>query len=398
MTGLTQEINSLYFATDLQWNDNCRGVQNGKLIVYGKNITDSCLMTQKGTVTVVRTENMNEKLGLTDPSLINCGEYGSLADVLSNINEHSKYKGFKIDFGDLPPCVAYRCSTTFVPLTTDESSKKIVPANYSYNTFDEEDPTNMLLVVTPTGISVHTDTVGWYRLYAESVDNGEIHTHWYEAEKTDFAVGHAQAETPTDAEEHKTKRAKVTSLGPDGDIQTCSRMLVVSIPLKKKPPHPPSYQNRSLSSSLSCDQDDGPKYRNLSAADAYAARLNVSEDVVDTVSAKNISLVRDTTSSIVVTQCDYNVVIVPANNPRYILNKRDAEWCIKAMERSYGLGKFGTCKLSELPAMLHKFEKSHMEEIQKGWDASKEKSIKQAKKSAMEDPFKPIKNALAAFE
>ena len=66
---------------------------------------------------------------------------------------------------------------------------------YNYNTRDDDDPRNLLLLCTTQGVALQQDGAGAKRVYHHATaPDGIVHRYWLEAEQSDHKVGGAQAE------------------------------------------------------------------------------------------------------------------------------------------------------------------------------------------------------------
>jgi hypothetical protein len=56
---------------------------------------------------------------------------------------------------------------------------------YSYQTLNDSNPRNLLILVTPQGVSVHQDVAGAGRVFIHEIDEEQkIHRHFLEAERS----------------------------------------------------------------------------------------------------------------------------------------------------------------------------------------------------------------------
>lgn len=359
------------------WQDNARGVHNGKLSCWGRNITDTEYVGEDGTpFPMVRPPNLDEKLGVFPASKILLrdarGARVTLQSVLENTDAHCRYMFPKgIDAKVAPDeKVAVRFQTQFVPLG-GQASRKIAAQHYSYQTKTAADPCNAILFGNAQGLHAHADAPGKNRLLAHGDRGGEITEHWFVAEPTAHDVGAAQHD---DEGAPSANKARAVEIGVEGMGPLANCAVCVSIP------------HTQTGTYGGADDPDNtfPVYRSLGAT-VKAARLSVDEAVAGKKRARDVAIVRDPTQPIVVTVMLYATVQVPDGAPARILPE-DLALAVKAMERGYALAeKHGgaVCKLSELPAMLHKLEAKHLAHIA----ADPEKA----------DPFAPTPRALAAF-
>jgi hypothetical protein len=354
-----ESSNKKYTTVLTAWTDNMRGVTTGPagapvLSCFGSNITDQRLVSQDGVpIPFVRSENYDEHLGCVAPENLLCGDAGTFADLWRDLDAVLETMKLKLE-GKPSVCgdVVVRLQNCFVSVE-EGKTRQVAPANFSYQTSDVSDPCNLLLVVTPTGISVHTDGVGYTKLFSREAKDGEVLDSWYEAEKTDFAVGHAQTADGEKGPSSK-KRARVASLGIEGSGARCGRMLIFSVPLKQQP-RPPTRScylpEWGLFRSLGVDNgDDDATFRSLCAGApvvglARAARLNVGDEAGrrPLPEGEPKTLTVDERHPVVCTQIDYNV-LVGKEWQTLTISEETAEFVVKDMDRQYALcgeGKHG---------------------------------------------------------
>jgi hypothetical protein len=375
-----------YMAGAVAWNDGARGKSAGSLSSLGKNITDARIEAEDGGFCpFVRPHNYDEKLAIVKAKHI-CmverdGTSRTVQEVLQTLGERSKYMGYtsvdpKVKKEEK---VVFRVQTAWVPLAKDQSSRKIAPTHYSYQTRDPKNPRNLLVVGSAQGICVHSDGVGQKKLLAHTVDKDVVNTHYFEAEPSDTLVGRAAYDETLPS---SSKKAKAVEMGVEGMGPRANCFVVVSVPLTQK-----KTSRTSWADAVEAD-DSVPIYRSL-AGTSFAARVSVSEDVHGTADKVAIDAVRDTTEPIVVTLLLYNTVqTTDADVSSQRIKTADIGAAVQDMEAIYDLAtKHGgaVCKLSELPAMLHKLEAKHVDEIRAKVQAD-----------PPVDPMVPRKDALAA--
>ena len=212
--------------------------------------------------------------------------------------------------------------------------------------------------------------------------NGEkIVNKWLEVKESEYAVGH---DMPSLSGE-KSVEIGVKNSGVRGN-----RMLIVSIPLKQTYEECDAVYRSFASSFTDCDSD-GAVYRSLSTSPPVgktrSAWVGIGS-VFDEEEVRELDLEIDSTEAVLITQIDYNTVSIPSGNTTLQVDDDSIEFAIKDMNRQYSLCD-EQCKLSQLPAMLHKMESKHFEEIQKTMDS--------LAKKAKKDPFEPQESALLAF-
>ena len=396
-----------YGAGSVAWNDGQRGVVvvDGKptLSALGANITDVCIVTEDGgTCQYIKPPNMDETLGVMNAKDIlvvdSDGANVSVQDLLDDLEGRTKYMGYtsvKANAGKNEKVVV-RFQTAWVPIKKGTTVTKIVPQHYSYQTRTRTNPRNLLALGTPQGVFAHNDDAGGNKLYAHSVDaSGTVTNHWFEAEaNTDCMVGHAASK---EEEEGLPKKARAVEMGIRGMGARTNCFVTVAIPNRQKV----EQRTRGGLSSYSppCDDDDecAPVYRSLGACvgKSHAARVSVSEDAVGTCDANAIDIERPAGEPIVVTVLTYNTLEVPDDfegDPTTMeVATKDVALGVTDLDRQYDLVKKNggvVCKLSELPAMLHKLTKEQVDQI-----------VKKVAEDPLPpmDPMVPNASALAAF-
>lgn len=395
---MTQSLKALggvaatdYMAGTVAWNDGQRGVVNGSLSCLGRNITDARIVSRDGKhLNFVRPNNMDEKLGITEARNVlfaeRDGTQVTAQQVLETLSERAAYMGYtsvdpKVSANQR---VVYRVQNAWIPLAKGQTEEDIAPAHYSYQTTSRSDPRNLIVLGTAQGVFVHSDDAGVQKLLAHGEGpDGTVTEHWFKAEPTSTRVGHAMLNDT----ETRAKRARAVEMGIKGMGPRANCFVVMSIPNKQKP----VAARVGLSYPLSSDDDDDklPIYRSLAGV-SRSARVSVAEEVVGTASANAIAIERPEDEPIVVTILLYNTIEVPegASGPVDVATT-DVALAVSDMEHIYDLAKEhggNVCKLSELPAMLHKLTEADVAVVKT--------------KLATDPPFDPMApkpNALAMF-
>jgi len=355
----TLNAHTRYVAGAIAWNDGQRGVtlvnDLPTLSAFGSNITDVCIVDESGKMCqFIRPPNMNETVGVMDAKdLLMVNEDGanvSVQDVLDDIEGTCKYMGYtsiKTNAGSNQKVVV-RFQTAWVPIKKGTTLTKIVPQHYSYQTRTRTDPRNLLVLGTPQGVFAHNDDAGGNKLFAHSISStGAVSNHWFEAESNkDCMVGHAAIN-----EDGLVAEMGIRGMGPRTNC-----FVTVAIP------------NTQTKTKTNCgglsDFDTGmPMYRSLGACTgtSYAARISVAEESVGGCDANAIDIVRPQDEPIVVTVLTYNTIEVPedfqGDFTTMTIAPIDVAMGVADLDRQYDLVKKNggaVCKLSELPAMLHK--------------------------------------------
>lgn len=172
MHSTIQSIDSDYQCGNVSWNDKKRGVtENGSLSVFGSLINDASLADPEGhNFPFVRGDNHDEPLGVvrsSDITLIVGNTPTTLHEILKDPS-FCKYRGFgelalgkKDGNGEVvDEKVVVRMQEAFVPMNKGETRRDVVVRNYSYATVSNDDPASLMLVGSPQGTHVHTDSLG----------------------------------------------------------------------------------------------------------------------------------------------------------------------------------------------------------------------------------------------
>jgi len=242
-----------YSCKTVSWDDVQRGTVGDSLSCWGSNITDTRLYAKDGRqLFTVRGDNWNERLGkvtIDDLVLIASAEHGgggptelkpiTLRTLLENTSKYGEYANLTKDsllHEKLDQEVSVRFQTTFLPVEEGEKQAlEFAPEAYNYNTKDDDDPRNLILLCTTQGLAIQQDGKGGVKLFHHSSANGTIQRHWLEAESTSHKVGGSQVET---VEERKDamKRGKSTSavIGTRAIGTRFNVLMTIQVPLQQK--------------------------------------------------------------------------------------------------------------------------------------------------------------------
>merc|ERR1711976_842836 len=246
-----------YSCKTVSWDDVQRGNVGGNLSCWGANITDTYLNAKDGRrLFTVRSDNWNGKLGhmtTKDIALVqgNQNEEATektlspitLRSFLENAGKYGKYakleSDMKLDNLDLDQKVSVRFQTTFLPVENKEKSTlEFCTEAYNYNTTDDADPRNLILLCTTQGIALQQDGAGPKKIYHHDVnqDTGKIERYWLEAERASHKVGGQQVESKEEKED-AIKRGKATSsvIGIKAMGTRFNVLMTIQIPLEQKP-------------------------------------------------------------------------------------------------------------------------------------------------------------------
>jgi len=223
---------------------------------WGSNITDTRLYEKNGQqLFTVRPDNWNEKLGRVstgDVALLVGNEARggaelqpmTLRNYLKSIGQHGSYAGLKegqsLHEEMLDQQVSIRFQTTFLPVEEDGSSRETLefaPEAYNYNTQDDADPRNLVLLCTTQGTAVQQDGKGAKKLYHHAVDEeGLVHRYWLEAEASSHKVGGAQKESAEEKADALARgKATASVIGVKAMGTRFNVLMTIQCPLKQKP-------------------------------------------------------------------------------------------------------------------------------------------------------------------
>ena len=244
---------SNYSCKTVSWDDVQRGTVGDSLSCWGSNITDTRLYAKDGRqLFTVRGDNWNERLGkvtIDDLALIASAEHGgggatelkpiTLRTLLENTSKYGEYANLTKDsllHETLDQEVSVRFQTTFLPVEEGvKQALEFAPEAYNYNTKDDEDPRNLILLCTTQGLAIQQDGKGGKKLFHHSSANGTIQRHWLEAESTSHKVGGSQVETAEEKED-AMNRGKATSavIGTRAIGTRFNVLMTIQVPLQQK--------------------------------------------------------------------------------------------------------------------------------------------------------------------
>ena len=169
----------------------------------------------------------------------------TLRSVLEELGQLGSYAGLapgcSLSDAALDAKCSIRFQTTFIPvqrLGDGPAKLEFATEAFNYNTMDDTDPRNLVLLCTSQGMAVQQDGSGAKKLFHHAVDeSGRIHRYWLEAEESSHKVGGEQRET---AEERAVAQArgKATSsvIGIRAMGQRFNVLMTIQVPLKQQQP------------------------------------------------------------------------------------------------------------------------------------------------------------------
>jgi len=259
-------VYSEYSCKTVSWDDVSRGTVGGGLSCWGSNITDTYLKSKDDRqLYTVRSDNWNEKLGVVDSKdvkLVTGNQFQgashddldniSLKEFLAGIEQFGGYAGIEVDSlenKDLDKKCSIRFQTTFLPVeeeneNSENGNENSAPGNiefsteaYNYNTTDDSDPRNLVLLASSQGIALQQDGTGAKKIFHHAIDesSGELTRYWLEAERSKHKVGGEQKESKEEKED-AVKRGKAVSnlIGIEAMGSRFNVLLTVQIPLQQK--------------------------------------------------------------------------------------------------------------------------------------------------------------------
>jgi hypothetical protein len=289
-----------YSCKTVSWDDASRsggfgGSNGGGLSCWGSNITDTYLKAKDGTrLFTVRPDNWNEKLGLvstddvalvtgnTEIAAVNAGtplQPTTLSSVLQSMGRFGKYAGLEhptnLSKPELDTHVSIRFQTTFLPVdggggasgnlssrNQQRGTFEFATEAYNYNTQDDGDPRNLVLLCTTQGLAVQQDGKGAKKLFHHVLRNNTaaasaasapppslffgganssssssvvVSRHWLEAESSDHQVGFAQNESAAERAD-ALARGKATSsvIGTQSMGTRFNVLMTIQVPLEQQ--------------------------------------------------------------------------------------------------------------------------------------------------------------------
>jgi hypothetical protein len=286
----------------VSWEDASRSTVNGVPSSFGPNISDVRLWEKTGKLLyTVRSENWNERLGYVASkhvAIVVGNHDGSelknvtLENYLSNASQYGGYTGLttpSLGENKQDSIFSIRFQTVFLPIESSTDPDKapenagrvnFCPEIYNYQTRDEENPRNMLLLCTAQGTSMQQDGVGAKKVLHHEVDpDGKIHRYWLEAESSRHKVGGEQTETNEEASAAAARgKSNAVFIGPKHVGTRFNIIMTVQVPLAQaivqkkvqkkvameweKVPSAVEWHNRALSLSSPTDtvEVDGTYY------------------------------------------------------------------------------------------------------------------------------------------
>ena len=234
----------------VSWEDAQRGTVGGTLSCWGGNISDVRLWEKTGKLLyTLRSDNWNERLGYVSAKEVsvvvgNGVRSGSeprpttLKAFLTHLKEHGQYAGITshdLFANAVDELLTIRFQTVFLPIQEREAVEFCTEV-YNYNTTEDSDPRNLLLLCTPQGTSIQQDGCGAKRVFFHAVDpQGVTHRYWLEGERSSHGVGGAQVEGEKEAAE-AASRGKATAI-PIGTRAMGTRFnvqMLIQLPLTQK--------------------------------------------------------------------------------------------------------------------------------------------------------------------
>lgn len=118
----------------------------------------------------------------------------------------------------------------------EKTTLEFAPEAYNYNTTNDEDPRNLVLLCTSQGLAIQQDGQGAKKLFHHVRDgNGEVKRYWLEAESSSHKVGGSQVESLEEkADALKRKKAVSATIGTNAMGAHFNVLMTVQVPLKQQ--------------------------------------------------------------------------------------------------------------------------------------------------------------------
>jgi hypothetical protein len=168
----------------------------------------------------------------------------TLADFLKKTGHYAACTGVNRDSKlydeQLDSEISIRFQTTFLPVKDDAdnlSTLEFCTEAYNYNTRQDDDPRNAILLCTTQGVAFQQDGTGAKKLFHHAVDaKGTVHRYWLEAEQSRHKVGGAQTESKDEAMLAAARGKSTASvIGIEAMGARFNVLMTVQVPLQQKP-------------------------------------------------------------------------------------------------------------------------------------------------------------------
>lgn len=273
-----------YHVKAVSWEDCTRTVQNGQVSCWGPNISDVRIVNKdKSIVYTVRSNNWNERIGIVDASKIALVignekmpanaeakielKSETLASYLHKFGERANYLGVPAGSRKYSPeldnKVSVRFQTVFLPQDSEFTTNV-----YSYGSYTDDDPQNMLLYCTAQGTSVHQSREKASNVYLHQImPSGYIQCKWLHAKASDVKVGQSQDETKDSVMQAiESKSAFSRRMGVEAMGNRFNAVMMVQVPLKQR-----ERQTGRSSSLAACSSlNDGSSWGSADSSSPHA--------------------------------------------------------------------------------------------------------------------------------
>jgi hypothetical protein len=245
---ISLEAHPEYSAVSISWEDVQRDVTTkGIVSTFGRNISDVRIVAEErsGPLFTIRRTNWDESLRTAKASDVSIvvadGPQRSrlktvtLAEYISDSEQHMGYAGirlseYKDEVSNPEEVVTMRFQCVMLP--AGDKNLQFCTSVFNYQTVDNADPKNMVVLCTAQGASVATSQVNSQLLMAHAGLNSN---KWLTAEPTDLYPGQSQIEPTAAIVEHITRgKATAAALGIREMGAQMNCQLLVQIPLMQK--------------------------------------------------------------------------------------------------------------------------------------------------------------------
>ena len=283
-----------FISTSVSFDDVQRFGNESSISCWGSNITDTRLFTKNGNqLFTIRSENWNERLGTvsTNELAIIVNDDSNLktlllTDLLKNPQAYID-SAYELESDTLyhenDNLCSIRFQTVFIP---EDGAVNFATQAYNYQTTEEDDPKNTLLLCTSQGTFIQQDGPGSQNLFQHRIDpDGNIRQYWNSAEATKFKVGQEQKETPEESGQAAAcGKAEATPIGIREMGKCMNVVMTIQLPIKQKPREARSkglYESDAIAECAPMSNELSYRslsFRSASIGKSYVARISRGDE------------------------------------------------------------------------------------------------------------------------
>ena len=283
-----------FISTSVSWDDVKRFGNESSISCWGSNITDTRLFTKNGNqLFTIRSENWNERLGIvsTNELAIIVNDDSNLktiilTDLLKNPQAYID-PAYELESDTLyhenDNLCSIRFQTVFIP---EDGAVNFATQAYNYQTTEEDDPKNTILLCTSQGTFIQQDGPGSQNLFQHRIDpDGNIRQYWNSAEATKFKVGQEQKEIAEEsAQAAACGKAEATHIGIREMGKCMNVVMTIQLPIKQKPREARSkglYESDAIAECASMSNELSYRsfsFRSAPVGKSYVARISRGDE------------------------------------------------------------------------------------------------------------------------